>query len=369
MSDNRKVKLDMILSAGTSFTNWMRVLYMNKFKVDFKYIPRNMMVISSSLLFMPFIFIERLLYDRKIKNTPVKEPLFIIGHMRSGTTFLHYLFSKDDRYTYSTTADSVFPWVFLTLNKVVRTIVTLTMPDKRPMDNMMIGADYPQEEEFAIANICPYSPNNGAYFIRHIEDWYKNYSLFDGVSEKVKNKWKKYYRYYLQKLILKSGGKQVLSKSLVNSGRMNLLLEMFPDARFVFIYRNPYKVFLSTKKLYNNFILKEMNYQDISQEELENKILHLAKSGLEKYCKDKTSMPKGTLSEVQFEKLVKDPMGEMNRIYDELNISGFEKVKAEIEIMLQDYKDYKEDTYNIDDNLKKRIREYFNVMFENYGYE
>lgn len=34
------------------------------------------------------------------------------------------------------------------------------MPDKRPTDNMELAVDLPQEEEFALANMMPYTYYN-----------------------------------------------------------------------------------------------------------------------------------------------------------------------------------------------------------------
>ena len=247
MNKKKKKKIfniDMIVSAGNSLPNWIVILIKNRFTISLKYIPRVLLVTFVTIILYPFVILEKILFDRKIKKMKIKSPVFIIGHMRSGTTFLHYLLSKDDRFAYATTSQTVFPWIFLSLEKIIKPFMRYVLPSKRPMDNMAIREDYPQEEELAIANLCPYSPNNGAYFPKHLEEFYRKYSFFENINKKIINKWKKIYTYFLKKITYKNFGKRILSKSLVNSGRINLLLEMFPDAKFIFIYRNPYKLFL-----------------------------------------------------------------------------------------------------------------------------
>lgn len=362
------LKIYMLSSVGNSFTNWLRILAANKFKVGFKYIPRAIIVTFITIILSPFVFLEKLIYNKKIKKAKVISPVFIIGHMRSGTTFLHYLMSKDERFAYPTTTEAIFPWVFLTLNKILRAFMSLVLPQKRPMDNMKINENLPQEEELAIANLCPYSPNNGAYFPKNLEEFYHKYSLFENVSEKVIKEWKKTYLYFLKKISYKSEGKQILSKSLVNAGRINLLLQMFPDAKFIFIYRNPYKVFLSTKKLYKKFIFEHMAFHDISDNELENIMLRLAKIGYIKYFKDRELIKNGNLIEVKFEEFVKNPIKNLEKIYNTLNIDDFEKAKPGFISLANDYENYKPDKYEIKDSLREKIYKELKIIFDKYGY-
>ena len=94
----KSFKIDMISSVGNSFFNWLAILSKNKFRVEFKYIPRAILVTIITIILYPFVLLEKLIYDRKIHKTKVIFPVFIIGHMRSGTTFLHYLMSMDDNY-------------------------------------------------------------------------------------------------------------------------------------------------------------------------------------------------------------------------------------------------------------------------------
>ena len=47
------------------------------------------------------VWLQRLIYGRRIAATEIKEPpIFIIGHWRSGTTYLHELMVCDERFAY-----------------------------------------------------------------------------------------------------------------------------------------------------------------------------------------------------------------------------------------------------------------------------
>ena len=364
----RQLKINLITSVGNSFPNWIKILALNKFKVGIKYIPRALIVTLITFFLYPFVLIEKLIYNSRIKKTKINSPVFIIGHMRSGTTFLHHLLSQDDRFAFPTTSETIFPWIFLTLDKIIRPFVKYVLPEKRPMDNMDFREDYPQEEEFAIANLCPFSPNIGAYFPKNLEKYYRNYSLFENMEQNVINKWENAYKYFLKKITYKNTGKRILSKSLVNSGRIKHLIKMFPDAKFICIHRNPYHVFLSTKKLYKKFIFTNMSFQEISENELEKAILTLAKIGYESYLLDKKLLNKENLIEVNYEKFIKKPLVYLKNIYSQLKINGYDKVEPQFITLLKNYKNYKADTYTIDNNLKNRIYKELKIIFENYGY-
>ena len=52
---------------------------------------------------------EKLLADKPLEHDPV----FILGHWRSGTTFVHNVFSCDKHFGYNTTYQTVFPHLMM----------------------------------------------------------------------------------------------------------------------------------------------------------------------------------------------------------------------------------------------------------------
>lgn len=91
------------------------------------------------------------LADKSIENAPV----FILGHWRSGTTFVHNVLSQDKQFGYNTTYQTVFPHMMLFGQPVFKKMAAMAIPKKRPTDNMELKADQPQEEEFALVNMSP----------------------------------------------------------------------------------------------------------------------------------------------------------------------------------------------------------------------
>jgi len=68
--------------------------------------------------------------------------------------------------------------------------------------------------------------------------------------------------------------KRLLSKNPPNTARITALLELFPEASFIHIYRSPYKVYLSTKKMRRN-VLDKLALQNASEEDIEQQVIQI----------------------------------------------------------------------------------------------
>ena len=169
------------------------------------------------------------------------------------------------------------------------------MPEKRRQDNFILDVDGPGEEEFGIANMIPYSFYHGLSFPNK-RKFYTRYIALDDVPPNVVRKWKRTYLYYLRKLTLDSGGKQLVLKNPPNTARVKLLLELFPNAKFINICRNPYNVFPSTVKMYNNLI-PPFFLQKPDTEKPDDVIFDIYEDMHRKYFEEKHLIPEENLVE------------------------------------------------------------------------
>jgi hypothetical protein len=101
-------------------------------------------------LLSPLYFLEKItfLFIRKPPIHP--EPIFIIGHWRSGTTYLHYLLAKDNQFGYCSNVDAFVPGALFIGRWLSRKVIAWRLPKTRPMDDVKLDADAPQEDEFAM---------------------------------------------------------------------------------------------------------------------------------------------------------------------------------------------------------------------------
>ena len=91
-----------------------RLLVRNRFAVAPSRVPMAIIVTLVSLMNSLFWLVQSALYGRKIAATEVQEdPIFVIGHWRSGTTLLHELLILDPRHTYPDTFACFAPSHFL----------------------------------------------------------------------------------------------------------------------------------------------------------------------------------------------------------------------------------------------------------------
>ena len=134
--------------------------------------------------------LEVALYGRKINRTKLaQDPIFVIGHWRSGTTLLHELLVRDPRHTYPDTYACFAPNHFLISSWVIKPCLKFLLPSRRPTDNMAAGWDHPQEDEFALCNMGVPSPYLTIAFSNHPPQC-QDYLDLRGLSEAALNRWK-----------------------------------------------------------------------------------------------------------------------------------------------------------------------------------
>ena len=144
---------------GMDSVSWFRLLAKNRFAVSPIRIPMACILSGISVANSLLNGIEALLYHRKIAETEIEQdPLFILGHWRTGTTLLHELLVLDSRHTSPTTYECFGSSHFLLSERFIKWWLEYLMPRRRPMDNVAVGLDRPQEDEFAFCGLGVPSP-------------------------------------------------------------------------------------------------------------------------------------------------------------------------------------------------------------------
>src|SRR5262249_54005687 len=125
-------------------------------------------------------------------------------------------------------------------------------------------------------------------------------------------------------------GRPLLLKSPPHTARVRLLLGLFPEARFVHIHRDPYTVFQSTQHIHATaqpvFCLQRRDRR--SEDAL---ILRRYQDMYEAFFAERGLIPAGRYHEMGFEELEKDPLGQVERLYERLRLPGFEEVRPDLE--------------------------------------
>src|SRR5262245_40534931 len=121
---------------GCDFFAWIRLLWRHRGAVYWKYLYIAVIITCVSFGHTLLRWLQTLWYGRRIARTEIREaPLFIIGHWRTGTTFLHELLILDERHTYPNYYECLEPNHFLLTEGFMTRWMGFLMPRCRPMDN------------------------------------------------------------------------------------------------------------------------------------------------------------------------------------------------------------------------------------------
>ena len=307
---------------------------------------------------------KKLLADKPMEN----DPLFILGHWRSGTTFVHNIFAQDKHFGYTTTYQTVFPHYVMALQGFFKPTMGWLMPDKRPTDNMELAPDLPQEEEFAINNSCPYNYYNFWFFPEKMNEYCDRYLTFKAITPKEEQAFKDNFEKLVKISLWNTNGTQYLSKNPPHTGRLKTMSELFPNAKYIFLMRNPYTVFESTRSFYTNTI-KPLELHSIPLEQMEQNILRNYMELYRAYKEQKKYVPEGNIYEVKFEDIEQDALGITEKIYRDLNIPGWEEARPAIEKYIGGKKGYKKNKYNYDPRTVELVNQHWGEVLDEWGYE
>lgn len=353
--------------AGSTFTNLLRLLAQNHFRVGLRGVPRILYSLTMSLLLSPLNLLEKIRFHNVGQIRLDKAPVFIVGHWRSGTTFLHNILSHDPQFTSPTTFQTVTPGLFLGFENLVKPLVAASLPEKRPEDDVALGADLPQEEEYAMGNLSPYAFYNGWCFPRNMQRYHR-YVCMDDVPPRVVEEWKRRYLFFLQKVTAAGHGKRLVLKNPAHTARIRLLVDMFPEAKFVHIYRNPYHVYLSMKRNIETEMTLYCVQNPPDWPTLERWMVSLYQKMFDTYFRDKHLIPAGNLVEIRFEDLIERPLEVTQGIYEEVNLPGFDRARENIRHYLATQRNLSH-SYTFSEDLKTRIFNHFHATIERWGYE
>src|SRR5207302_1440795 len=138
-------------------------------------------------------------------------------------------------------------------------------------------------------------------------------------------------------------GRPLVLKSPAHTCRIKLLLEIFPDARFVHIRRDPFTVFQSTLHLFRK-ILPFWALQRPDYSELEEHTIRQYREVYDLFFEERGLIPAGRFHEVSFEALETDPLGQMRGIYETLALPDFAVAEPALRQYVESLAGYRKNT-------------------------
>jgi len=351
---------------GMNLTGWIRLLVRNRFAVGPTCIPMALIITAASLLNSFLWAVQAIIFGRKIRQTQIEhDPIFVIGHWRTGTTLVHELLALDPRHTYPDTHTCFNPNHFLISGWLLKPCLGFLLPARRPMDNMEAGWDHPQEDEFALCNLGVPSPYlTLAFPNRPPQD--REYLNLEGLSPQALARWKRALAWFLKCLTVRDSRRIVL-KSPPHTCRIKVLLELFPNARFIHLVRDPYVVYPSTIHLWKR-LCRTQGLQIPKHRHLEEHVFDSLNRMYEVFERDRRLIAESRLCEVRYEDLVRDPIEQMRMIYERLGLGDFERVLPALQEYVHRQAEYKTNRYELAGETRAEISRRWGSYIRRYGY-
>jgi hypothetical protein len=363
----RPFKFPVSILIGSTPANILRVT--RGYRIDIRYYPKFIFTFLISLVIELMNLAERIVEKRKLKNVITEEhPIFIIGFWRSGTTLLHSMLCQDKRAGYVTTFQAVFPNLVLTQKKWLKKFINRLLPKNRPFDGYSMDMDFPQEEDFALMSLQPRSIYKMFYFPKDYKEIYQKELYFENLPEKDRNLWKKKYISLSLKALKNTNGVRFISKNPCNIFRIKTLMELHPDARFIFIYRNPYSVVESLYRFANE-VLPGSELQHLEGGIPREYFAKLYRDAIHEYMKLRETIKPGNLIEIRYEDFKKTPIDMIREIYTQFNMPGITEALPRMESYLSRNKPEGRQPYPIEIDTYRLVNSYAGDIITGLEYQ
>lgn len=372
--------------SGITFPMWAKILRRHGLCIELKYCFRAAFITALSLVNSLLAAIEDAYTPSSlIDSEPLPEdPVFIVGHPRTGTTLVHNLLSSDvTSFYYCDTFTAGFPSACIWVDKFKHMFSGL-LDKTRPMDSMPLTFELPGEDELA-TNVLSggasyYMP---LIFMRQERDFrrYLDFRPDQGAVAGDEDEWSRAFLFLVRKLAFRErtsrpGAMQrrLLLKSPVHTARLPLLRRLFPRARFVYVHRHPFEVFQSAAHMADTtYWFCYLNTPSSAQ--VTEFILWQFERLWSAYSSAAYGIDGGTsgtclasdVSEVAYEALVNCPLAELERLYTDLDLP-FDRAHFHRQMLgLAAYKPNEHSLLpaHLMDIVHSRWRGYF----EKYGYQ
>lgn len=290
----------------------IRIFRRHKVKPTLHFLPKYLFIALMSLLNLPLIWLEDIWLWLNRRRIADPNPVFIIGHPRSGTTHLQQMLASDPTFYTPTLSQVLFPNYSNTFGLLLNLIIRPFIPSRRPQDNVAVGLDTPQEEEFAIAGLSGISFINAFYFPKQFKEIIAESVLFEKPGDK--ERWQRAMLRFVRKISVNKKNRILLLKSPANMARISAIREIFPQAKFIYVRRNPHPTLQSTFHLFET-VLPLTSLQIIPPGDMIDKAFFMYETFLSEFQKQAHALGEDALLEVAHETFVAQTDPELRRIY------------------------------------------------------
>jgi len=289
--------------------------------VDLRRVPVYLATLSRYALLAPPRWAQQRREAREPSPPLAEDPVFVLGHWRSGTTYVQQLLGADPRHTTPTLFSSLFSDVSLAgqrleaaLNGVAKALRLRHSIQRQPLQ---LGLPAEGDIGLCLGLLSKHAYTWGHLFPRSFPRWMQTH-VFDPTPGTVQG-WLDDYELLMRRVAALAGGRRVVMKSPGDTARIPWLLERYPGARFVYVHRDPLAVYPSTRYLWG-VIQREFAFQRVDDATVHRFVVETYARLLTRYLRDRERVPAGQLVELRYEELLCDGPATLERLYATLGL-------------------------------------------------
>jgi hypothetical protein len=240
----------------------------------------------------------------------IREPLFIVGLPRSGTTLLHTLFALDPEHRVPLTWEVMTPSPPTRDNekrRIQRAISSCNCfnwlaPTFRHVHP--VGAELPQECVSLMAPAFMSDQFDAMYYVPSYRAWFFRQDLQPAYE---------YHRRFLQHLQVRRNARRWVLKAPTHMFALPTLLAVYPDAIFVQTHRAPLDAMASVSSLIT--ILRRVFSDTVDPTTVCREAIDYWSKTLDKFLQERDQLTERRICDVNYGEIRRDPLAVVRRIY------------------------------------------------------
>lgn len=308
----------------------------------------------SGLMVEPLAWFQSLLIRRQLRAQRLpSDPIVVIGHWRSGTTYLHQLLASDPAAATVRNSLMVAPQVGVLLRPLIEPLLSRLMSAIRPIDAVSWGPGDPQEDELCIAKLTLDTNMTGVAFPLDYLVHFRRSVLV--TTRRFERLW--LYVMQLTWLHAGAGRSHLLIKNPAHTARVPMVLKHFPKARFILLKREPIdsiRSLVQVKQRMSALVGLQPLPSQITQVE-ETVTAH--RELMQAFEASRHLIPAGQLIEVAHTDLVQQPLDVVKRIYEAFGLLSWNSAQPHICQRIEQSSTYQAHPVILEQPAEQRLRE------------
>ncbi len=352
---------------GMRLGDLLRLAAENRFRVALNKLPLALPLLAIAPANSLLARLQTLIYGRKIAAAACRHPpLFIIGHFRSGTTLLYELLARDPNLAAPTAYDCFAASHFVLTRTWLKGPLTRLAPRVRPMDRMPFGLDRPQEDEFALLALgAPTIYRRLGFPLEPLPDVK---AVDDELEADQARTLRAALTYFYRALSLVNGPRRLLVKSPIHTGRIRLLTQLFPGAKFVHLVRHPTAMFRSLQHSWRVLEVTQGLQSPARERDRDEMILDVMDRMYHGFFRDVGRLNSNQLCHVRYEDLVLSPREQLQRIYRTLEIGDVDEAMPLMSQYLATLRDYRANAFPVEAEAAAAVERRWSWYLREFGY-